>query len=614
MKRSLPCFALLATAACSSESGDVLYRPYDQPAPSSTVPPLGPLAPRFPRAKQEDPPPPISGGTLLVTRDGARAVAADPDRDRVFVVGFDDRKVVEVALEPHDEPGRSIEDESGIVHVVLRRAGAVASVEPTSGVVVARRSVCAAPRGIGYDAAGKRLVVACEDGQVVALGTSPDSPASRLAALAGDLRDVVVAGDRIFVSQFRDARILELDLDGKQLSEGKLRAHAPNMATASTSEPPRGSDTMLAWRMIAAPPDDPTPDPIVVHEIGTPGPGGTSPFGYYGAPQPSAGCGDFPAIVMPALSRAGLDGYITVLPAQAVLPVDVATDGRMFAVVAAGNAHTRALPQLYVVRDPSSAVTARLCTERVKTFSVSGEPTAVAFRRPSALVVQSRQPATLELVPEGIVIPLSSIDRTDTGHAVFHANSGAAIACASCHAEGGDDGHVWQFLEGDRRTPSLRGTLQGTAPYHWDGTVQDIDELARVSMTERMGGPPLDAFEKDSLRAWMFALPAPASSELVDAESAQRGKVIFERADVGCKTCHGGPMLTTSETVDVGTGAMFQVPSLIGVRTRAPYIHDGCAPTLLAGFEPSCGGTRHGKTQHLTESELADLVHYLESL
>ena len=30
-------------------------------------------------------------------------------------------------------------------------------------------------------------------------------------------------------------------------------------------------------------------------------------------------------------------------------------------------------------------------------------------------------------------------------------------------------------------------------------------------------------------------------------------------------TCHNGPKLTNAQTVDVGTGAPFQVPSLVGV-------------------------------------------------
>src|SRR5688572_21384924 len=52
-------------------------------------------------------PPPINGGTLLITRDGQRAIAADPDRDRIVVVDLATQDVIaKVALEAGDEPGR----------------------------------------------------------------------------------------------------------------------------------------------------------------------------------------------------------------------------------------------------------------------------------------------------------------------------------------------------------------------------------------------------------------------------------------------------------------------------------------------------------------------------
>ena len=63
----------------------------------------------------------------------------------------------------------------------------------------------------------------------------------------------------------------------------------------------------------------------------------------------------------------------------------------------------------------------------------------------------------------------------DTGHELFHRDAGAGIACASCHAEGGDDGHVWQFSDiGPRRTQSVNVGLEGTAPFHWSGDQADI--------------------------------------------------------------------------------------------------------------------------------------------
>ncbi|MBC8131533.1 MAG: cytochrome-c peroxidase, partial [Deltaproteobacteria bacterium] len=64
------------------------------------------------------------------------------------------------------------------------------------------------------------------------------------------------------------------------------------------------------------------------------------------------------------------------------------------------------------------------------------------------------------------------------------------------------------------------------------------------------------------------------------------------------------------------TSAAFQVPSLRGVGWRAPFMHDGCSPTLAARFgNKYCdGGDAHGKTSQLTPAQIDDLVAFLESL
>ena len=65
----------------------------------------------------------------------------------------------------------------------------------------------------------------------------------------------------------------------------------------------------------------------------------------------------------------------------------------------------------------------------------------------------------------------------------------------------------------------------------------------------------------------------------------------------------------------MGTGRPLQVPSLRGLAARAPYLHDGCAPTLAARFSPECGGgDRHGRTGTLSSQQAADLQAFLESL
>ena len=96
-------------------------------------------------------PPAISGGTLLVTSDGLRAIAADPDRDVVYGVDLSRGQVsFTVALQAGDEPGRVAEDGSGHVHVALRRGGALVTLDGTTGAVIARRNVCPAPRGVAW--------------------------------------------------------------------------------------------------------------------------------------------------------------------------------------------------------------------------------------------------------------------------------------------------------------------------------------------------------------------------------------------------------------------------------------------------------------------------------
>jgi cytochrome c peroxidase len=191
------------------------------------------------------------------------------------------------------------------------------------------------------------------------------------------------------------------------------------------------------------------------------------------------------------------------------------------------------------------------------------------------------------------------------------------LACASCHPEGGDDGHVWTFTGfGARRTQSLRGGISAGAPFHWDGNLRGLPELYAEVLTKRMAGPKLDEAQQRALTGWIDsipALPAAETSEASASEAAARGRDLFESPAVGCATCHTGPAMTNNLTVDVGTGGSFQTPSLRGVRWRAPYLHNGCASTLTDRFG-ACGGDRHGATSTLSSAQIADLIAYLETL
>src|SRR6266404_782054 len=162
-----------AGAACSSTStsgdpGPVVVGPTPDPGPGPAPEPM-PTAARLP--------PPISGGTLLVLRDGRTVVASDPDRDLISIVDLSTQQIrAQVKLEPGSEPGRIVEDNALRVHVVLRGAGAILTVDTTRGRVLARRSLCQAPRGVAFDASKQLLHVACAGGELISIGALDATP------------------------------------------------------------------------------------------------------------------------------------------------------------------------------------------------------------------------------------------------------------------------------------------------------------------------------------------------------------------------------------------------------------------------------------------------------
>ncbi|MSP61052.1 MAG: hypothetical protein EXR72_12050 [Myxococcales bacterium] len=244
------CAPLLALcSSCSPEkqvTGEVPSLTRDAGAPTAYAP--DPLAPAG-GAREEAPhhlPPALSGGTLLLLRDGHTAVAADPDRDCLWVIDLPTEKAGAVYLDPGDEPGRLVEDAAGRVHVVLRRGGAIADLDPASSLapLLSRRAVCPAPRGIAFDAATDRLHVVCAGGELVTLPAAGGAKTT-VRPLERDLRDVVVDGDRLLISKFRAAELLVVDGAGtivQRLSPPGFSA--PSVRAGATFSP------AVAWRTI----------------------------------------------------------------------------------------------------------------------------------------------------------------------------------------------------------------------------------------------------------------------------------------------------------------------------------------------------------------------------
>jgi hypothetical protein len=551
------------------------------------------------------PPRPISGGTLLVLRDGSAALASDPDRDVVYVVDLKTRVVrAAAALRAGDEPGRLVEDGGGLVHVALRRGGAVVTIDPATGLITGRQSVCAAPRGLAYDKANDLVHVACAEGTLVSLRAA--GGIFRTVTLRRDLRDVVVtAAGTLLVSTFKTADVLAVDATGAVTSD--VRPPARHGVSSITGQP-RTLSPAVAWRMV------PVGDSgaLMLHQRGVDDPISPTPGGY----SAGKGCDGIVESTATVVAPGSTPSTSAAL-ALVTLAVDVAVspDGQTMALAVAGSAGT---PFPSIMSMSLSTVT------QSSGGCVSGGPppapppgqvVAVAYAPNGTVISQSRDPAALWTADGQGVISLSQESTTDTGHRLFHLNAGGGIACASCHPEGGEDGRTWNFAcLGQRRTQSLRGGLSGTEPFHWDGDMSNFSQLVKEVFVGRMSGPQPSDDQTAAMLQWLDSIPELPNPPPTAPSAVEHGRTLFGSPALGCTTCHTGAHLTNNLTVDVGTGLKLQVPSLRGVGWRAPFLHTGCAPTLADRFGTCGGGDKHGHTSQLSSADVSDLAAYLETL
>jgi mono/diheme cytochrome c family protein len=315
------------------------------------------------------------------------------------------------------------------------------------------------------------------------------------------------------------------------------------------------------------------------------------------------------------------------------LLVDVAVDpsGSYIAVANAAGWGTTDSVMFFGLPGPGNTLTsvdgsiAVACASVLGTLGADGQVTSVTFVAPRVLAAQLREPAGIAFyefndTPLAPVVPvptalvnLNQPSRNDSGHAMFHATTGAGVACASCHPEAGDDGHAWMIGGyGLRRTQSLRGGILATAPFQWSGDMPDFEAVVSEIFVKRMNSPVPDSERVDLLAQWIDEQPALRATP-PDPEAVARGKRLFESEDLACTHCHTGDRFTNNQNDFVGTEAVVQVPSLAGVSFRAPLMHSGCAKTLAE--RAMCdGGEMHGHTEQLSSEEYDDLNAYLESL
>jgi len=207
-----------------------------------------------------------------------------------------------------------------------------------------------------------------------------------------------------------------------------------------------------------------------------------------------------------------------------------------------------------------------------------------------------------------------------------HLTPTGVVACATCHPRGGEDGLVW-FLHTDdipaklRRTPPAWDAKPGAFPLHWDGHYDDPDDLVTDTIRELMEGDAL-VVDVSAVSTYMEEIPPPVGRPLSDDEQAraERGAELFESA--GCADCHTGAQFTdgSPHAVVEATGdapadlAEAITPSLVGIRGRDPYLHDGRARSLRDVLTTYNTNDTMGVTSRLSADDVDDLVLYLETL
>ena len=522
------------------------------------------------------PPPPIVGGTLALR--GGIAVVADADRDAIHVVDLDSRRrLARHQLPLGAEPGRVVFGPGGTAHVVLRGAGAVASV---SDAGLLQTPVCAHPRGLDIDDAGVRWL-ACWNGEVWRLAQERTEVVARLEP---GLRDLVVLGERLLVSHFRSARVHVLSLEGR-----RLRTLRPDDADV-VGLPYRANSAVRlrrrdgrAWLLFQRSRVGAEPVPTALYAGTVRGPCGESSV----------------QTVVSEVTPEGVGPGAVLANGSLAVDVDVDRVGAT-ALALAGEIDGWQEQRFRRVRH----VAARGgCLEDARATSFEGQAVAVAFREDDRLVAFSREPAALLI--DGAMVDLFEPSRRDTGHDLFHVRR-EGVSCASCHAEGGEDGHLWTLGDASaRRTSSLRGGVSSTAPFHADGDVSDLREVLRRQFPEE-ANVYLDEAHVGALANWLDGLPS-RSRPSADSPGAQ----LF--SDLGCVSCHATTRGSVTGLVLLA-GQPRAVPTLVELHDRAPYFADGCAQDLGGVFTEACDrGSEHTRVGSLSVSERDALLAYLRS-
>ncbi|AGA27260.1 cytochrome c peroxidase [Singulisphaera acidiphila DSM 18658] len=269
--------------------------------------------------------------------------------------------------------------------------------------------------------------------------------------------------------------------------------------------------------------------------------------------------------------------------------------------------------------------------QRLQVLEVGRSPVAVAFDRSGQLVVTADSMSDrISVVKVANLSRVASVELSSgpiartpeqRGEALFLDGRRALdrwMSCSSCHNAGHTNGLNFDTM-GDggfgapKNTPSLLG-VAGTEPLAWNGSLARLADQVHQSLESSLRGPDPAPGMVDDLVAYLESLRPPPPRRPRDDPAAQRGAALFQARR--CESCHRPPSYTIAGVRDVGLddgsggNRKFNPPSLRGVGWSAPYFHDGRAATLSQVVQSHSPGQERA----LSPQERDDLVAFLESL
>ncbi len=234
------------------------------------------------------------------------------------------------------------------------------------------------------------------------------------------------------------------------------------------------------------------------------------------------------------------------------------------------------------------------------------------------------------------VIP--ELAQHQTGEYLFHTATTCFQewqSCTSCHPDARADGFNWDLLNDYLGNPKNAKSLlyaHRTPPMNWTGIRENMEASVRAGMLH-IQFHLIDEREAETIDTYLRMLDPIPSPYLVDgdlSDAAKRGKALFESPQVGCADCHPAPEYTDLFAHDVGTHSPldstvtamgnvvaqleFDTPSLVEAWRTGPYLHDGRYASIKKVITVGNHGDLRGRTSHLSDEQIDDLVEFVKTL